>query len=162
MEQILISSCLVGSKVRYNGGHCSISDETIREWQEQGILVSFCPEVYSGLPVPRQPAEIQEYANKGKVEELLVLDKETKDLTAFYIRGADKALQLCKTFSIKLAILKEYSPSCGVHKVYDGTFSGKKIEGMGVTTSTLQKGGVSVFSEYQIRDALEFYKTLRR
>ena len=55
---------------------------------------------------------------------------------------------------IKYAILKAKSPSCGKGLVYDGTFSGTKIKGMGVTASLLTKHGVKIYSENNIEELL--------
>lgn len=161
MQYILISSCLIGNKVRYDGGHCKVSDQCIQSWQNAKVLVPLCPEVHSGLPVPRLSAEVRNYSAISTMQEKTkVFDKENSDITHNYIEGAKAALRLCNKFSIKMAILKEYSPSCGVQKIYDGNFSGRKIKGMGVTTSHLLQNGIKVFSEYQIQEALEYYKIL--
>lgn len=161
MQYILISSCLIGNKVRYDGGHCNTSNQIIESWQNAKVLVPLCPEVHSGLPVPRLSAEVQNYNAASMIQEKTkVFDKESNDITHNYIEGARAALQLCNKFSIKMAILKEYSPSCGVQKIYDGNFSGKKIDGMGVTTSLLLQNDIKVFSEYQIQEALAYYEIL--
>ncbi len=142
-EKILISACLVGDNVKYNGGNnlspyleklCEIYD-----------LVPFCPEVEGGLTTPRDPSEIKE--NR-------VVTKKGKDVTKYYNKGAELALNICKYLGITKAVLKENSPSCGVHYIYDGSFKNKKIKGSGVTTSLLTNNGIRVYSEEEIEDLL--------
>ena len=57
MEKVLVSACLLGNPVRYDGVASNYKDETLIRWLGQGRLVSICPEVAGGLPVPRPRAE---------------------------------------------------------------------------------------------------------
>jgi uncharacterized protein YbbK (DUF523 family) len=41
-------------------------------------------------------------------------------------------------------LLTEKSPSCGCGLIFDGSFSGKFIEGDGITAALLKKNGVKV------------------
>lgn len=123
----------------------------------RGDVVSVCPEMLGGLPVPRHPAEIQKGATAqdiitgtGRVKNHI-----EQDVTEYFIRGAQKVLEIAKQQHIKVAILKEKSPSCGSSKMYDGTFSGKVISGFGVTTALLRENGIQVFSEIEIDKALD-------
>ena len=43
-----------------------------------------------------------------------------------------------------LAILQSRSPSCGVKQIYDGSFSGKLIDGQGVFAKLLVENGIKV------------------
>ena len=78
-----------------------------------------------------------------------------RDVTKYYERGADLAVNICLYLGIKIAILKENSPSCGSHKIYDGSFSHKLIDGEGYTTEVLRKKGIKVISEDEIDTLLE-------
>jgi len=139
MEKILVSACLVGDKVNYKGqGNYAKDIEKIKELYD---LVLFCPEVEGGLKTPRMPSEI-----KGD----FVIREDGKDVTNNFLEGANKALRLCRYLGIKKAILKENSPSCGTHKIHDGSFSGKKISGMGITARVLSSNGIEVYSEEEI------------
>lgn len=154
MQKILVSSCLLGEKVRYDGGDCA-QDGLIRLWQEQGRIVPFCPESAGGLPTPRPPAEIERGYN---AEDVLrgaarVLRQDGGDVTAAFVNGAERALACCWKHRIKIAILKEGSPSCGVACVHDGTFSGRKKPGQGITARLLSRHGISVFHEGQLEMA---------
>ena len=138
MENILISACLLGCACRYDG-------ET-REYDLKGIgkiynLIPFCPEIYGGLSTPRVPSEIV----CGKV-----INKEGVDVTKQYEKGACEALRLCEMFSVRKALLKEKSPSCGSGEIYDGTFSHTVIKGDGVTAKLLKQHNIKIFGESEI------------
>ena len=139
MEKILISACLVGDKVKYDGH--SNYNEKIKLLLEKYELIPFCPEVEGGLTTPRKPSE----RVKDRVKMV-----DGKDVTKNFLTGADLALNICLYLGIKIAILKENSPSCGSHKIYDGTFSKKLIDGEGVTTELLRRKGIKVISEEEI------------
>ena len=143
MERILISACLVGDNVKYNGGN-NLSPK-IEKLLEKYELVPFCPEVEGGLPTPRHPAE-----QRGEQ----VVNDIDEDVTENFERGAELAYNICLYLKIKTAILKERSPSCGVHQIYDGSFSHKVIPGMGVTAAYLKRKGIKVYSEDEIDSLL--------
>jgi len=152
MEKILVSACLLGEKVRYHGGDAFIDHELFKQRSSEGRLVSICPEVSAGLPTPRPSSEIVNLGggdavllNKAKVK-----NPDGEDVCNIYINAAQNALKLAQENKCKIAILKEGSPSCASSAIYDGSFSGKKIAGMGVTASLLHKNGVKVFSENQL------------
>lgn len=134
---ILVSACLCGYPVRYDGGSCR-REEVVRLLLE-GRAIAFCPECAGGLPTPRPPCECQP---DGRV-----LSCGGCDCTAAYRAGAARALALCRTYAIRQAILKERSPSCGVQAIYDGGFAGTVIPGAGMTTRLLRKHGIAVYSE---------------
>lgn len=132
----LCSACLLGIKCRYDGK--SKLNKKVIKLSKKEILIPVCPEQLGGLPTPREPAE-----QKGKK----VITKSGKDVTKFFVDGAEQVLKLAKLFGIKGAILKQRSPSCGCGQIYDGTFSGAVIQGNGVTTKLLKKNGIKVISE---------------
>ena len=144
MEKILISACPVGDKCKYDG-HTNYTP-LIKDLLEKYELVPFCPEVEGGLPTPRKPSE-----RKGDK----VINNAGKDVTRNFLLGAEKALNICKYLNIKIAILKENSPSCGVNQIYDGNFNKKLIKGEGVTTELLRKNGIAVYTENQIEELLK-------
>ncbi len=150
MQKILVSACLLGEKVRYDGGDCR-QGGLLKQWQREGRIIMLCPEVAGGLPIPRPAAEIID----GDADAVLrgenrVQTENGSDVTDAFVEGAEKALALCIRHGIKVAILKEGSPSCGVNRVNDGSFNKQKVDGMGVTTSLLQRHGIAVFSEQQL------------
>lgn len=151
-EKILISSCLLGKPVRYDGKSVPLEHSLIETWKSEGRLIPVCPEVLGGLPVPRPSAEIMG-ASTG--DDVLAGKAEIKtvsgnDVTSYFLSGAKSALESAKSWNIKIAILKENSPSCGSSFVYDGTFSRNKIQGSGATTALLRQHGIQVFSENEI------------
>jgi len=148
MKKILVSACFLGEKVRYDGKHKALSHSIIQKWQSEGRLISICPEVAGGLPVPRPAAEISNLNGK-------VITSQNLDVSVAFQHGADIALKICKKHDIHYALLKESSPSCGSNTVYDGSFSGKKILGEGKTTELLRQHGIKVYSELTIKDLIE-------
>ena len=133
---ILVSACLLGVKCRYDGTGVDI--EGLREAFPNDNLIAVCPEVIGGLSTPRTPAE--RIGDK-------IITKTGEDVTKAYMQGANEVLKLAKDKNCSLAILKERSPSCGCGKIYDGTFTGKLIEGNGVTTELLLENGIIVKGE---------------
>jgi uncharacterized protein YbbK (DUF523 family) len=152
MERILVSACLLGQPVRFDGTGKRSDDALFRLWRDQGRLVPFCPEVRGGLPVPRPAAEI----SGGYGEDVLdgsarVLTRDGTDVTRYFVVGAWQALEQARSYAVRMAILKEGSPSCGSLRIHDGSFGGRKVAGEGVTTALLERHGIAVFPE----DALE-------
>jgi uncharacterized protein YbbK (DUF523 family) len=70
------------------------------------------------------------------------------------MKGAAQTLAYAKTINASAVILKENSPSCGSNFIYNGSFSGKKIAGNGVTAALLKQAGYRVISENQLDDIL--------
>ncbi|MBB2913102.1 uncharacterized protein YbbK (DUF523 family) [Streptosporangium becharense] len=155
MERILVSACLMGRKVRYDGAAKTSGDALLAAWREEGRLIPFCPEVEGGLPVPRPAAEIENGAGGAAVlaGAARVLTTEGSDVTGAFLAGAQAALAVARSFDVKVAILKEGSPSCGSLTVYDGTFHGNRMPGRGVTSALLELHGVAVFGEDRIAEA---------
>lgn len=137
-EKLLISSCLMGENVKYNGKNNLIN---LTELQKRYELIPFCPEVEGGLPTPRPPSEIVSY------NPLKLINIEGRDVTNEFVLGAEKCLSLVKHKGIKKALLKANSPSCSSASVYDGSFGRKLVEGRGVTTMLLEDNEVEVFDE---------------
>jgi len=164
VERILVSACLMGRRVRYDGGAKTSDDALLAAWRAEGRLVPCCPEVEGGLPVPRPAAEIEAGADGSAVPAgaARVLTADGTDVTAAFLAGARTALAVATSAGIKMAILKEGSPSCGVLSVYDGTFSGRRTPGRGVTTALLEQHGIRVFTEDQIPEAAAHLSGLER
>ena len=151
--KVLVSRCLLGHRVRYDGG-ASGPYAQLAQWQAEGRVIALCPEVAGGLPTPRAAAEIP----GGQGVEVLagkaaVITTEGEDVTEAFVSGAHQALALVERHGIRLAILKANSPSCGNRLTYDGSFSGVKVEGQGVTAALLTRAGVQVFSELELEEA---------
>lgn len=138
-ECILVSQCLLGENTKYNGGNNYIKE--IEFLKRNYEIIPVCPEVMGGLSTPRNPSEIQGDR---------VVSSAGVDVTKEFNKGAEAALELVKKYNIKIAVLKESSPSCGSKTIYDGSFQGKKILGSGVTTTLLKLHGVRVYSEHNM------------
>lgn len=150
MQKILISSCLLGQPVRYDGGaHGPYS--LLQQWQAQGRVVALCPEVSGGLSTPRPPAEIPGGQGAAVLEgRVPVVDVNGCDASAAFLAGAAAAVELVSRHGIRFAVLKARSPSCGNQETYDGSFSGNRVAGEGVTAAALRRRGVRVFNESEL------------
>src|SRR3990167_6692983 len=157
MPKILISGCLIGQKVRYDAKDCLQNNERLQQWIRDGKVISICPEMAGGLPTPRAPSEIEPGKNAESVLQFQarVLTNQGVDVSDEYRRGAQKALMLAQENGIKVAILKARSPSCGSKQVYDGTYSKKLVDGMGITAALLTQNGIRVFDETEIDAAMD-------
>jgi uncharacterized protein YbbK (DUF523 family) len=153
MQKILVSRCLLGHRVRYDGGASGPFDQ-LQQWLDEGRVVPLCPEVAGGLPTPRAAAEIPGGQGSDVLEGLAaVITAEGEDVSAQFLSGAKQALELVQKHGIRIAVLKANSPSCGNLLTYDGTFSGVKVSGEGVTAALLKRHGVLVFSELELAEA---------
>lgn len=141
---ILVSACLVGLNCKYNGENNF--NQEIFDMVKSGEAIFVCPEQLGGLSTPRIPAEIK-YINGKKC----VITKDGRDVTKEYEKGAKETLKLMKELGINKAILKANSPSCGCGSIYDGTFSGTKIDGNGITTQFLLDNGIEVITEEELK-----------
>ncbi|BDU76457.1 DUF523 domain-containing protein [Mesoterricola sediminis] len=151
MKRVLVSSCLLGEPVRYDGGAFEPTHPVLARWLREGRVLPCCPEVAGGLPVPRPPAEIAGGADGGEVlaGRARILDPAGRDLTAPFLAGAAATLDLARAGGAVLAVLKEGSPSCGSAAIHDGAFSGVRVPGQGVAAARLRAAGIPVFSERQ-------------
>ncbi|MDO5444153.1 MAG: DUF523 domain-containing protein [Eubacteriales bacterium] len=131
--KILVSACLIGQNCKYNGGNNY--SEKLSDLSEEHELIPVCPEVLGGLPIPRTPAEIV----SG-----VVTAKDGTIVDDNFRKGAAIALKIAQEQKAELAILQSRSPSCGSKQIYNGTFSGTKIPGMGVFASLLAENGIKI------------------
>lgn len=141
---ILVSACLVGVCCRYNG--CSVHNDKVAALIKAHTLVPVCPEQLGGLSTPRPPAEIQGSR---------VMTVGGQDVTAFYTKGAEETLHIARLCNCRLAILKAHSPSCGSVSVYDGSFSGTRTDGDGITAKLLRTNGIIVACELDELEQLD-------
>jgi len=157
MAVIVVSACLLGHPVRYDGSALKPDGSWLGDLAGKHTLCPFCPEAEAGLPTPRPCAEIiggdGHDVLHGKAE---VVDAEGNSLTAVFLLAAGKALDFCRYHRVNVSILVEKSPSCGSTSIYDGTFCGRRKEGVGVTAALLIESGVAVFSQHQITDIASF------
>ena len=155
--KVVVSACLLGSPVRYNGKDKKTSHPVLQRWIDEGRVVSVCPEVLGGLGTPRPPSEIIHVAGARRVHA-----NDGRDVTAEFETGAADALEQAIRHGAPVAILKEGSPSCGSTYVYDGTFTGARVDGEGVAAALLRRYGVRVFSENELDAAGDYVASLER
>jgi uncharacterized protein YbbK (DUF523 family) len=149
VAKILVSACLMGEKVRYDGNDNLLQHPLMQRWQQEQRLLMICPEVAGGLSVPRAPAE--QIGTR-------IITCDGADVTAAFQRGAWRAQRLAQQQGVVMAILKARSPSCGVGQIYDGSFSRRLIAGDGVTAAALRQLGIAVFSELQLDAAAAWWQ----
>ncbi len=128
---ILISACLLGENCKYNGGNNR--SERVLCFAQGHRVIPVCPEVEGGLPCPRKPVEWRE----GRV-----VTADGEDCTEAFQLGVQRVLTRTAGEEIGLAILQSRSPSCGVKQIYDGSFTGVRVDGMGLLARALQEKGV--------------------
>ena len=128
---ILVSACLLGKNCKYNGGNNR--NERVLRYVAGHEVIPVCPEMLGGLPCPRKPVE---WVGER------VLTKDGDDCTEAFRLGVQRAMDLIADKKIDLAILQSRSPTCGVKQIYDGTFSGTRIDGMGALARALHERGI--------------------
>ena len=147
-EKVLLSACLAGIPCVYDGTN-KFHPVFARMHKRKEALI-FCPEVLGGLKIPHSPSEIVGGDGFDVLEgKTRVLSKEGKDVTAFFLKGAQRVLGLAKKYHMKRALLKSKSPSCGCGWIFDGTFSKKLVPGYGLTAALLKKNGIEVISDVE-------------
>lgn len=141
---IMVSSCLLGIHAKYDGTLTNKND-LLMKYCHLGKYLPVCPEQMGGLPTPRPPVEITGGA---------AINNIGQDVTAQFKKGAEQCLYLATIFNVKAAVLKERSPSCGVRKINDGSFSQVVRDGKGITAALLSEKGIPVYSEEDLTEEL--------
>ncbi len=131
--KVLVSACLLGRNCKYNGGN-NLAPRVV-EFLQGREIIEVCPEVLAGLGTPRMAIEIR----NGKV-----VRKDGGDVDAPLRNAVEQILHRIGTEDIECAILKSRSPTCGVRQVYDGSFSGTLVDGMGILAQALKAAGYKV------------------
>ncbi|MDC7955349.1 DUF523 domain-containing protein [Fusobacterium simiae] len=151
--KVLISACLLGDNVKYSGGN-NLTPKLVTLLEKYEVkTIKICPECFGGLEIPRVPSEI--LGDK-------VFSKDGKDITEEFLKGAEKSYIISKKNKIDFAILKERSPSCGSSFIYDGSFSGKVIQGKGFTARKLSKENIIIFSEENLEEIEKYLEKLSK
>jgi uncharacterized protein YbbK (DUF523 family) len=157
MNKILLSACLLGHPVRYDGQSKTLLDSALERLLAEDRVISFCPEVAGGLPVPRAAAEIHGGDGTAVIARLArVTTQDGTDVSEYFLSGARQALDLCRQHDIVVAVLTESSPSCGSGQIYDGSFTRSPIPGSGVTAALLTQHDIRVFNQHHLGEALKY------
>ncbi|WP_148242215.1 DUF523 domain-containing protein [Enterobacter asburiae] len=155
MNKVLVSACLMGFRVRYNGSEKARMNEQLVRWQQEQRLVIHCPELAAGMAVPRPPAEIMSADGKDVMHgQARIIENTGQDVTEHYQLAAWLALRTAQASGCSAALLTDGSPTCGSQFIYDGSFRGIHKAGMGVAASLLAEHGIAVFSERQIDELI--------
>jgi uncharacterized protein YbbK (DUF523 family) len=169
MTKILVSACLLGQRVRYDGGHSASGAQILARWRREGRVVAFCPEVAGGLPTPRPPAQIIGGDGDAVLDGAArVMTEAGEDVTEAFVQGAKAVLDVARKADVRVAVLKSKSPSCGSLRIYDGTFArgdagaAALIPGAGVSAALLRRHGIGVFNEHQFESAQRYLQDLNR
>ena len=139
--RIVVSACLLGENCKYNGGNNR--NERVLRYVAGHEVITVCPEMLGGLPCPRKPVE---WVGER------VLTKDGDDCTENFRLGVQKAMDIIDDKHIDLAILQSRSPTCGVKQIYDGTFSGVRIDGMGALARALHERGILLMDAEDVPD----------
>ena len=151
-DKLLVSACLLGRPVRYDGNAKTLHESLLDRWMQEGRLIPVCPELLAGLPTPRPPAEIAHEESGAAVLRgtASIMDASGEEVTATYVAGARAALELAVREGCRFALLTDGSPSCGSSFIYAGGFTGRRHAGEGVAAALLREHGIQVFSPHQI------------
>ncbi|HIP93676.1 MAG TPA: DUF523 domain-containing protein [Desulfurobacteriaceae bacterium] len=146
-----VSACLLGINCRYNG-KASLRPHVLKFLEKEKLIpIPLCPESMGGLPIPRPPAKIkgkdgfEVLDGKAKVIQL----STNKDVTLNFLKGTYDCFKIVKLLNLKVCLLKEKSPSCGVNYIYKFEVDELK-EGKGVFAAFLSRNNIKVFSENDI------------
>ncbi len=162
-NKILVSACLMGFRVRYNGSDKARVIAQLSQWQQEQRLVIHCPELAAGLPVPRPPAEIQLADGHDVMHgHGRIVENTGQDVTEHYQLAAWLALRAAQESGCCAALLTDGSPTCGSQTIYDGSFNNTRKPGMGVAASLLSEHGIAVFSEAQVAELVQWIEERER
>lgn len=141
MAKIIVSACLLGENCKYSGGNNL--DPRVVEFVQGREVIPVCPEVLAGLGIPRTPMEIRDG---------VVVSRDGAAVDTAVRAAVAQLLAQLKDEPIECAVLKSRSPTCGVHQIYDGTFSGKLVDGAGVLAQALLDAGYAVLDNEDLEE----------
>ena len=148
MNKVLVSACLLGENVRYDGRHNLLNHPLLEKLKSEDRIVTICPEVAGGLSVPRPYATI---ARRIPVE---VISDDGEDVTPQFVLGAELTAELAKREGCVAALMKADSPACGNRDISGAAFSGIEASGAGIAAQEVMESGIPVFNETEM-DRLE-------
>lgn len=141
MKKIIVSACLLGENCKYNGGNNF--DPNVEAFVRGREVIPVCPEVLAGLGIPRTPIELRDG---------VVISRDGVVVDAAIRKAVAQIREQLKDADAECAILKARSPTCGVHQVYDGTFTGTLVDGAGVLAQALQDAGYTVLDNEDLEE----------
>ena len=141
--RILVSACLLGENCKYNGGNNY--NPAVAEFVKDKEVLPICPEMMAGMGCPRIPIEIVDG---------VLMDRDGNNVDAAMRKAVEQAMEMIREEDILCAVLQSRSPTCGVNQIYDGSFTGKLIEGSGVLAQALKLVGYRVVDAEDIKNPL--------
>ena len=141
--RILVSDCLLGENCKYNGGNNY--NPAVAEFVKDKEVLPICPEMMAGMGCPRIPIEIVDG---------VLMDRDGNNVDAAMRKAVEQAMEMIRKEDIRCAVLQSRSPTCGVNQIYDGSFTGKLIEGSGVLAQALKLVGYRVVDAEDIKNPL--------
>ena len=141
--KILVSTCLLGENCKYNGGNNY--NPAVAEFVKDKEVLPICPEMMAGMGCPRIPIEIVDG---------VLMDRDGNNVDAAMRKAVEQAMEMIREEDIQCAVLQSRSPTCGVNQIYDGSFTGKLIEGSGVLAQALKLVGYRVVDAEDIKNPL--------
>ena len=139
--KILVSACLLGENCKYSGGNNF--NQAVADFVKDKEVVTICPETLAGMGCPRPPIEIVDG---------VLMDYYGNNVDAVMRKAVDRAMEFVRKEEVCCAVLQSRSPTCGVNQIYDGSFSGKLIQGSGIFAQALRDAG------YRVIDAEDLAK----
>jgi uncharacterized protein YbgA (DUF1722 family)/uncharacterized protein YbbK (DUF523 family) len=135
--RIGVSSCLLGAKVRFDGGH-KRSDFLVDKLGSFVEFVPVCPEVEIGLGVPRETLRLVRDGTAHAIR--LVANQTAIDHTKAMNSYAERRVMALGREGLSGYILKKDSPSCGMERVRVYGSSGMPTrDGLGLFAAALMR-----------------------
>ena len=149
--RIGVSACLLGERVRHDGGHKR--DRWLTHTLARFVrFVPVCPEVEIGLGTPREPIEIRR--QHGELR--LVGVRSGRDHTTAMRAYVRKRVRQLSALGLCGYVLKSGSPSCGMERVPVHASSGRQIAsgpGFFADELLLRLAAMPVEEECRLNDA---------
>lgn len=136
---VLVSSCILGENCKYNGKN-NFNPNVVRFLKGKKVI-DICPELLAKMSIPRPSAEMV----NG-----IIMDINGRNVDTDYRSAVQLALNKIENIKFDLVILQSRSPTCGVNQIYDGSFTGKLVNGQGLFAEAMIKAG------YKVVDAEDF------
>ncbi|MDI6713107.1 MAG: DUF523 domain-containing protein [Anaerosomatales bacterium] len=156
-----ISACLYDCPVRYNGKRFDAVSSLGREHADFRFM-PVCPECMAGFGVPREPIHLT-----GPGEEVLagrarVMTRRGRDVTEELVAGAQACVDALSRAGVRVVVLKEESPSCGLFKTKVGNHRERDVRAAGVFGALLTRTGWFLFSDAAFNSPLSWWDWRRR
>jgi uncharacterized protein YbbK (DUF523 family) len=140
---VVVSACLLGAEVRYDGGDKALP--RVAEGLGEKTVLPLCPELLGGMGCPRPAVHFATGDGEALLEgQGAAIDAQGRDASVALLRGALRAAELAALAGARSAVLKERSPSCGLLAIHGpcGVRPGR-----GVFAAALLRAGLDAQNE---------------